>query len=99
LSGRVISTNLIVLRGQGIDVILGMIWMKLHQVVLDTAARLVHLYSTVHGKITLHLPTIACIKACLHPGVERRLEDIHVVREFLDVFPEELPGMPPKRAI
>jgi hypothetical protein len=31
--------------------------------------------------------------------VERKMEDIHVVREFLDVFPNELPRMPPKRAI
>nr|GEX63854.1 reverse transcriptase domain-containing protein [Tanacetum cinerariifolium] len=26
---------------------------------------------------------------------EKRLENIHVVREFPDVFPEELPGLPP----
>jgi hypothetical protein len=31
--------------------------------------------------------------------VERILEDIHVVREFPDVFPDDLPGMPPGRAI
>jgi hypothetical protein len=31
--------------------------------------------------------------------VERRLEDIHVVREFLDVFLDDLPGMPHERAI
>jgi hypothetical protein len=43
LSRRVISTNLIILSGRGIDVILGMRWMKLHKVVLDIAARLVHL--------------------------------------------------------
>ena len=28
-----------------------------------------------------------------------RLEDISVVREFLDVFPEDLPGIPPDREI
>src|SRR4051812_7404433 len=27
------------------------------------------------------------------------LEDIPVVRDFLDVFPEELPGMPPDRCV
>ncbi|GJR00198.1 hypothetical protein Tco_0523182 [Tanacetum coccineum] len=27
---------------------------------------------------------------------ERRLEDIPVVREFLEVFPEDLPGLPPE---
>jgi hypothetical protein len=31
--------------------------------------------------------------------VELKLEDIHVVREFMDVFPDDLPGMPPKRVI
>jgi hypothetical protein len=31
--------------------------------------------------------------------VELNLEDIHVVREFLDVFPDDLPGIPPERAI
>jgi hypothetical protein len=95
VSGRVISTNLIVLSGHGIDIILGMKWMKLHKVVLDIAARLVHLYSPMHGKVTLHLPAAARIKDCLHHMVERRLEDIQVVWEFLDVFPEDLLGMPP----
>jgi hypothetical protein len=72
--------------------------MKLHKVVLDIAARLVHLYSPMHGKVTLHLPTISRIKDCLHHVVERRLEDIQAVHEFPDVFPEDLPGMPLERA-
>jgi nicotinate-nucleotide pyrophosphorylase len=38
LSGRIFSTNLIILSGQGIDVILGMSWMKLHRAVLDIAS-------------------------------------------------------------
>jgi hypothetical protein len=37
LSGRIFSTNLIILSGQGIDVILGMSWMKMHREVLDIA--------------------------------------------------------------
>jgi hypothetical protein len=31
--------------------------------------------------------------------VELNLEDIYVVREFLDVFPDDLHGMLPERAI
>jgi hypothetical protein len=31
--------------------------------------------------------------------IEQRLEEIHVVWEFPDIFSNELPGMPPKRAI
>jgi hypothetical protein len=99
LSGRVFETDLIALSGQGIDVILGMSWMKWHKAVLDISARLVHLNSLLYEKVTLHLPAISRIKASLHHVIERRLEDIHVVREFLDVFPDDLSGMPPERAI
>jgi hypothetical protein len=79
LSGKVFSSNLIILSGQGISVILGMSWMKMHKAVLDIAVRLVYLNSPVYGKVTLHLPVISRIKASLHHMVERRLEDIHVV--------------------
>jgi hypothetical protein len=53
----------------------------------------------VYGKVILHLPAISRIKASLHHIVELKLEDIHVAWEFLDVFPDDLPGMPPERAI
>jgi hypothetical protein len=99
LSGRVFSTSLIVLSGQEIDVILGMRWMKMHKAILDVVARPVHLCSPMYGKVTLHLPVIARIKASLHYVVELKLEDIHVVRECLDVFPDDLSGMPPEQAI
>jgi hypothetical protein len=52
----------------------------------------------VYGKATLHLHVISHIKASLHHLVERKIEEIHVVREFLDVFSYDLPGMPPERA-
>jgi hypothetical protein len=76
-----------------------MSWMKWHKAVLDISARLVHLNSPVYRKVTLHLSAISRIKASLHHVVERRLEDIHVVREFPDVFPDDLLRMPPERAI
>jgi hypothetical protein len=99
LVGRVFSTDLIILKGQGLDVILGMSWMKRHRAVLDIAGRLVHLDSPVYGKVILHLSVISRIKVSLHHVVELKLEDIHVVREFLDVFHDDLPGMPPERTI
>jgi hypothetical protein len=99
LSGRIFSTNLIILSVQGIDVILGMSWMKLHRAILNIAGQLVHLDSPVYGKVILQLSTVSRIKASLHHMVELKLEDIHVVREFSDVFSNDLPGMPPERAI
>jgi hypothetical protein len=41
LVGRVFSTYLIILKGQGLDVIAGMSWMKRHRAVLDVASQLV----------------------------------------------------------
>jgi hypothetical protein len=79
LVGRVFSTDLIILKGQGLDAILGMSWMKMHRAVLDIAARLVQLDSPMYGKVILPLPTVSRIKAFLHNMVELKLVDIHVV--------------------
>ncbi len=49
LAGRIYKPSLIILDGQGLDVILGMGWMKAHKALLDTAARVVHLDSPMHG--------------------------------------------------
>jgi hypothetical protein len=99
LAGRVFSTDLIILKGHGLDVILGLNWMKLHGAVMDIAGRLVHLDSPVYGKVLLHLPVVSHIKVSLHHVVELKLKDIHVVHEFPDVFPDDLPRMPPERVI
>jgi hypothetical protein len=53
----------------------------------------------VYGKVILHLPIISRIRASLHHMVEVKPEDIHVVREFLNMFPDDLLGIPPERAI
>jgi hypothetical protein len=53
----------------------------------------------MYGKVILHLPAISHIKASLHHVIELKHEDTHVVREFPDVFPDDLSGMPPERAI
>jgi hypothetical protein len=45
LAGRVFETDLIVLNGQGLDVILRMSWMKWHKATLDISVQLVHLNS------------------------------------------------------
>jgi hypothetical protein len=71
--------------------------MKLHRAALDIAGQLVHLDSPMYGKVILHLPAVSHIKASLHHVVQLKLEDIHVVQEFPDVFHDDLPGMPPER--
>jgi hypothetical protein len=50
-------------------------------------------------KVTLHLPVIVHLKASIHRTMAKNIEEIPMVREFLDVFSNDLPGMPPKRDI
>jgi hypothetical protein len=99
LAGHVFPTHLIVLDGQGIDVILGLSWMKLHKAILDIAKRLVRLDSLIYGKVILRLPVVVCIEASVYQTVAKSIEEIPVVREFLDAFLDDLPGMPPERDI
>jgi hypothetical protein len=99
LAEKVYKTSLIVLVGQGIDVILGMGWMKVHKSLLDIAARTIHLDSPVHGLTTLQLTLPSVPITSIHHTTAKNLEDISVVREFPDVFLEDLLGLPPDRDV
>jgi hypothetical protein len=99
LGGRVFKVCLIVLDGQGIDVILGTGWMKRHKRLLDTTTRMIHLDSPVHGSITLQLSLPLAVPPSVHHTAAQNLEDIPVACEFPDVFPEDLSGMPPNRNV
>jgi hypothetical protein len=72
-----------------------MSWMKEYKAVLDIVARTVHLGSSTHGSVSLRLPFPTSIASMLHHTTAQNLEDIPVACEFPDVFPEDLPGMPP----
>jgi hypothetical protein len=99
LASRLFKTNLIVLEGQGIDVILGMGWMKGLKAVLDIAAHTVHLESPAHGNVVLQLQLSTSTTSALHSTAAQNLEDIPVACEFPDVFPEDLPSMPLDREV
>jgi hypothetical protein len=99
LGGRVFKVCLIVLDGQGIDVILGMGWMKRHKTLIDTTVRMVHLDSPGHGSITLELSLPSAVPPSVHHTTTQNLENILVACEFPDVFSEDLPGMLPNRDV
>jgi hypothetical protein len=87
------------MKDQGIDVILGMNWMKMHRVVLDISAHLVHLDSPIYDKVSLQLPPIARLQASVYAATVKSQEGIHMVHEYPDVFPDDLPGMSSDRDI
>jgi hypothetical protein len=94
LGGKVYKAHLIVLDGQGIDVILGMSWLRDHKALLNTASHTMQLDSPDHGVVVLQLPSPSRTTPSLHHTTAHKLEDIRVACEFLDVFSEDLPGMP-----
>jgi hypothetical protein len=69
LNGRIYKTCLIVLDEQGIDVILGMSWMRRHRALLDTGAQVVHLDFPEHGSVTLQLALTPVPTASTHHTV------------------------------
>jgi hypothetical protein len=71
----------------------------MHWVVLDISARLLHLDSPIYGKVSLQLPPVARLQASIYAAIIKSLDEIHVVREYSDVFLDDLAGMPSDRAI
>jgi hypothetical protein len=96
---KILPTNLIAISLEGMDVILGMDWMTQHKVVLDISDRVVAINSPTVGHTTLYLPFKDGIDSCAYVTIISHLDEIPVVCEYPDVFPDELPGMPPDRDV
>jgi hypothetical protein len=89
---------------QGLDVILGMNWLHRNQATVSCDKRIVKLVSPSGKEVVtkLYLPELE-EGACHHLSVDDKesnpIEAIRIVSEFPDVFPGELPGMPPERKV
>jgi hypothetical protein len=73
--------------------------MTQHQVVLDVAARALEIRSPTFEDLALYLPSQDSTRSCAFAMIELPLKKIPVVYEYADVFPDELPRMPPDRDI
>jgi hypothetical protein len=81
------------------DVLLGMNWMTQHQVSLDIPSRTVAIDSPEYEPTILYLPQREYINSCTYATTGIKLKDIPIVCEYPDVFPDNLPRMPPDRDI
>ncbi|GJU21271.1 putative reverse transcriptase domain-containing protein [Tanacetum coccineum] len=70
------------------DVIIGMDWLSKYHARIICDEKVVHI--PINGETLI-------IRVMEKKSDEKRLEDIPVVREFPEVFPEDLPGLPPVR--
>jgi hypothetical protein len=90
--------NLIVLDLQGLNVILGMDWMTAFEGVIDCANKTITL--TTPEKKCIHFKSTFELKGSKVNSLKGvSIDEVPVVKEYPDVFPEELPGMPPDRDV
>jgi hypothetical protein len=88
------------LPGHGIDAILGMNWLKVYGVVLDLKRRVVELWlPSSEDRISLLIPPVPTSLVTANVEAFPDLASILVVCEFSDVFPEDLPRLPPDRDV
>jgi hypothetical protein len=94
----------IVLESKGIDVILGMDWLSKHKVLIDCAKKSIKLTTPEGKEMELVTESVVTAKGVANRAKVNQLDasqgsEVPVVNEFPNVFPEELPGMPPDRDI
>jgi hypothetical protein len=99
MGSRIFKTTLLILGLEGMDIILGADWMTHNLVVLDIAARALEIRSPTSEDLVLYLPSQDSTQSCAFAMMESPMKKILVVCEYADVFPDELPGMPPDRDI
>ncbi|GJX16326.1 putative reverse transcriptase domain-containing protein [Tanacetum coccineum] len=68
------------------DFVIGMDWLSKYHAKILYDEKVVHI--PINGETLI-------IRVMEKKSDEKRLEDILIVKEFLDVFPEDLPGLPP----
>jgi hypothetical protein len=91
---------MIVIKGQAVDVILGMNWLAQNKAIINVDQRTIHL-SNGQEEIMLSIPVSVPVKVSgqVFEAIVQEIPDIPVVCEFPDVFLEDLPGLPPERDI
>lgn len=99
ISGVPFHADLIVLHSQGSDVILGMDWLAKNKGQIDCASKSISLTNDQGIRVAFRSHTSLRVRPLLTSLKNVKLEDLPVVNEYLDVFPEELPSMPPDRDI
>jgi hypothetical protein len=99
MGNNLMRADLLLLDLKGMDVLLGMNWMTQYHVSLDISSRTVEINSPENEPTILYLPQPKYFNSCTYAASGIKLKDIPIVNEYPDVFPDNLPGMPPDRDI
>ncbi|GJV86194.1 putative reverse transcriptase domain-containing protein [Tanacetum coccineum] len=101
LESSLFSINLIPLGHGSFDVIMRMDWLSQHKAVIVCHEKVVKIPMKDGRILRVHRERTVGITKALKSAKEDepKLSDISVVREFEDVFPEDLSGLPPQRQV
>ncbi|KAG8475394.1 hypothetical protein CXB51_031885 [Gossypium anomalum] len=92
--GEIFVGDLMELPFGDFDLILGMNWLTKHKATLDCAAKRMVLRTAGDEEIMAYL---ALLSQAESEGIT--VESVRTIKEFQDVFSEELPGLPPNREV
>ncbi|GJY26909.1 putative reverse transcriptase domain-containing protein [Tanacetum coccineum] len=91
------NINLMPVELGSFDVIVGMDWLAKYHAVIDCTEKIIPQKYMLKGHhvFLAHVTT----KEIEDKSGEKRLEDVPIVQDFPEVFPEDLPGLPPTRQV
>jgi hypothetical protein len=90
---------MIVIKGQDVDVILGMNWLAQNKAIINADQRTIQLSHVQEVKLSIPVSVPIKVSGQVFEAIVHEVHDIPVVCEFPDVFPEDLPGLPLKRDV
>ncbi|KAM0054415.1 putative nucleotidyltransferase, Ribonuclease H [Helianthus debilis subsp. tardiflorus] len=106
LAGQAFSIDLIPIVLGSFDVVIGMDWLSQHHAEILCKEKVIRIPRSSQEPLEVqgdksgavgHTAILALVTDA--SAKERKLEDIPVVRDFPQVFPEDLPGLPPHRQV
>ena len=98
IEGHPFLDDLTLLLSNGLDVILGMDWLTQHKGVISCSPRYVEI-THLSGHVIRCEPNLERMVSMLCALEAKSIEEVPIVCEYPDVFPEELPGMPPDQDV
>jgi hypothetical protein len=110
--GKTFCLSLYCLPMKGLDVILGMDWLRAHKVTIDCANKTVHVPDRDYEVYYTHRPTFdldnlaefddgpSFIILCISDAkFHSNIDSIWVVKDFPEVFPKDIKSLPPEREV
>jgi predicted aspartyl protease len=100
IMGREFGATAIILEASSIDLIIGMSWLRKAKAIIHCGRGTIELTSPKGERFDVEITvTTSTRRAAFFIDVEFVGNNIRVVSDFPDVFPEELSGMPPDREV